>query len=164
MPPNFKKYHYFINKLQGSWLSSYIIYSELRYLVIAPPTSSSFWLQTLSFVLAKSFHFDSFLFVLLEPFSCVETNIVIILTKLWLTILLSTYKTLYLTHDGVLGCPSYSMSIYKQIVQKRLSKLLSLLNYLNYDPLLTLLYRFLGSVCVVYFNQLLGAARTQKLV
>ena len=51
-------------------LELHIIYSEFRDrdLVIAPPTSFFIWLQTLSF------HFDSFLFVLLESFSCVEAN------------------------------------------------------------------------------------------
>ena len=42
--------------------------------VISPPTYSLFWLQTLYCVLTKPFHYKSFLFVLLEPFSCVETN------------------------------------------------------------------------------------------
>ena len=44
------------------------LYRDLRDQVIAPPTYSLFWLQTLSFVLTKAFQLESFLFVLLDPF------------------------------------------------------------------------------------------------
>ena len=44
------------------------LYRDFRDQVIASPTYSLFWLQTLSFVLTKAFQLESFLFVLLDPF------------------------------------------------------------------------------------------------
>ena len=44
------------------------LYRDLRDQVIAPPTYSLFWLQTLSFALTEAFQLESFLFVLLDPF------------------------------------------------------------------------------------------------
>ena len=73
------------------------LFSELRDEVITPPTNALFWLQTPSFFLTKAFNFESFLFVLLEPFSCDETN----------TILLSTmviHLKLFFSTLGLLFC------------------------------------------------------------